>query len=102
MDINEVKERIAEIIFEVTGIHVEQTNDHLLSMKYRYRHIDFLYVFDRLENEFSIPVSLMLETYDYTIFSIDRIAEEMMKMMADKGRCGIESSPELIGSSTWQ
>lgn len=102
MDINEVKKRIAEIIFEVTGIYVEQTNDHLLSMKYRYRHIDFLYVFDRLENEFSIPVSLILETYDYTIFSIDHIAEEMMKMMTDEGDSGIESNPELVGGSTWQ
>ncbi|MBC8569492.1 hypothetical protein [Zongyangia hominis] len=70
----EAETMILAAIQERTGNLVEDKDTHLLSGAIPIPLVDWLYVFDALEQKTKLPVARVLEDHDYTVFTVRGLA----------------------------
>ena len=81
--INEIEAAIIEAVKEVSGgYQVTDKDIHLLDDSIPMPIVNYLYVFDILEKKLDLPVVKVLETNDYTVFTVRNLAREISKLQA--------------------
>lgn len=79
--LEEIKNLIADIIYDVTGKKIENYDRHLLCREYAIPVSNFLYVFDELEQRIKYPVTKIFETKGYTVFTINHLADAILERL---------------------
>ncbi len=81
LDANAVRQMIRAAIQKYTGILVENDDRHLMADDVAIALVDFLYVFRELEESLGFPVAKVLEKRDYTVFTINNLADAILEDM---------------------
>ena len=83
LSINEMETAIIDAVKEVSGGYKVTDRDmHLLDDSIPMPIVNYLYVFDILEKKLDLPVVKVLETNDYTVFTVRNLAREISKLQA--------------------
>ncbi len=83
LSINEIETAIIDAVKEVSGGYKVTDRDmHLLDDSIPMPIVNYLYVFDILEKKLDLPVVKVLETNDYTVFTVRNLAREISKLQA--------------------
>ena len=83
LSINEIETAIIDGVKEVSGgYRVTDKDMHLLDDSIPMPIVNYLYVFDMLEKKLDLPVVKVLETNDYTVFTVRNLACEICKLQA--------------------
>lgn len=81
MDIAAVRASIQDILYQWTGVRVNDTSINLFDSSLAIRTPDFLYVFAAMEKEFSMPAFNFLNEEPYTNFNIDCLSEYIYNLI---------------------
>ena len=71
----QLKAWMKECIAQYTRATVDNDDRHLFCSEYHILMADFLYVFRALEEKLGVPVAKVLEQRDYTVFTVNNLAD---------------------------
>ena len=79
----EVETMIADTIYEICDMKVNDRDKHLLCKSIPISVVDYLYVFDALEHKLDLPVAKILEKNSCEVFTIRNLAEKICALRDD-------------------
>lgn len=77
MNENDIKLLLVKIIFEISNKKILNYDKYLLGRDIGIPREDFLYLIVKLEDSYHLPIIKVLEKYDYTVFTINNLAESL-------------------------
>lgn len=80
----EVETMIANMIYEICEVKIDDRDQHLLSKSASISVVDYLYVIDALEKRFDLPVAKIMEKNSYEVFTIRNLAEKICALLRKK------------------
>ena len=83
MLLEEIENKIVEIIKKDTRREISDYNQNLLSSKIGIVLPDFLYVFADMEKTFAVPCFAFLEEYPYSDFTVVGLAKAVAECLPD-------------------
>ncbi|WP_343210150.1 hypothetical protein [Anaerolentibacter hominis] len=77
LDEQTVKKEIIQTVERISGVTPLDINENLLSDRMKISFPDFLYIFDKLDREFNIPVHNILIQDDYSLLTVEGLWKEI-------------------------
>lgn len=77
MNKDQIKMLLVQIISEISNKKITNYDKYLLGRDVGIPREDFLYLIVRLEDCYHLPIIKVLEKYDYTVFTINNLAESL-------------------------
>lgn len=77
MNENDIKILLVQIIFEISNKKILNYDKYLLGRDIGIPREDFLYFIVKLEDYYHLPIIKVLEKHDYTVFTINNLAESL-------------------------